>query len=411
MKLIAVFRKNLHIGLLILAAAIGIYAIYVILQNQETEMRHELTAQIEAIDASLDWTGIEEAAIALSKSDRSDYAKLMYIQTRVEMAKQCQITPKCRGVYLMRQNEKNQIIIMLGSAPESNSLYVEPNTVYEEVTEPLSAAFKTKKSTIDNPARDSYGYWQSAYAPHILTDGSIVVVGFDIEASHWNQTLWSAAAVPALVTLGLLGLLTFFGFMWQSKVKQNEQLLKMQVELFKLSNEDSLTRIPNRRLFEDRLERLLASSERTKEKFTLIYLDLDGFKKVNDTFGHQAGDRLLAVVAERLSMICRIEDTIARLSGDEFAILLPRLDSVADAELIAQKIIKTIAAPVTLLGGEMMVTASLGIALYQGSHMTKDKILQSADVALYKAKNRGKNCYHFADDLDVPVLKKRVIHR
>ncbi len=398
MNLSPFFKKNLALGLLLIASTVGAYAINFIVHNKEQEMRQQLAAQIEAIDASLDWAGINEAAKALSKSEKSDYAKLMYIQTRVEMAKQCLVTPKCRSIYLMRKNEKNQVVIMLDSMPKSNPLYIEPNTVYEEVTEPMNAVFKTKITTVDNPAKDKYGDWQSAYVPHTLTDVSVVIVGFDIEASGWHQALWGAAALPTLVTFGFLSLLTFFGFMWQTKTKQNNQLLVLQAELLKLSNEDGLTRIPNRRLFEDRLDRLITSAGRTNEKFTLIYLDLDGFKKVNDTLGHQAGDRLLVVIAERLSMICRTEDTVARLSGDEFALLLPRVDSAANAALVAQKIIDVVATPVALFGGEAKVTASLGIVIYSEVHATKDELLHMADVALYKSKRSGKNCYHFAND-------------
>ena len=186
--------------------------------------------------------------------------------------------------------------------------------------------------------------------------------------------------------------------MWQSKSKQNEQLLAMQAELVKLSNEDSLTKLPNRRLFEDRLAQLLNSAHRTNQKFTLISLDIDGFKQINDTYGHQAGDQLLITIADRLSMICRMEDTAARLSGDEFALLLPRVDNMVDAALVAQKIIDAVAVPITLLEGKVDVTASLGIVIYAEAYASSYQLVRAGDKAMYEAKNNGKNRFCFAKE-------------
>lgn len=399
MTFTAQFKKYLHIWLMLLGLAIGLLATALIVHNKDIEMRQNLLSQVEVVELSLDWDNVYDATQAVKKADHSEYVNILYNQTRAQMAKLCSIQDKCRAIYLMQQNAKKQLYFVLDSSPTSSEFYIEPGTVYDEATEPILEAYRTKKSAIDNPATDKYGYWQNAYAPHTLPDGSLVLLGMDVEASQWNITLWTAAVVPLLATFAFLGLLMFYTFMWQSKHKQNEQLLKMQVELFKLSNEDSLTRLPNRRLFEDRLERLISSTERTEQKFTLIYLDLDGFKNINDTLGHQAGDQLLAVVAERLTMICRLEDTAARLSGDEFALLLPRVGSVKDAELVAQKIINAISVPITLQNNEVVVTGSLGIAIYAADYHSADKLFCAADKALYQAKSNGKNRYYFAEEM------------
>src|SRR5262249_17896226 len=149
---------------------------------------------------------------------------------------------------------------------------------------------------------------------------------------------------------------------------------------------DSLTGLPNRALLLDRMELTLARAERDDRDVTVLFLDLDGFKPVNDSMGHLAGDRLLIDVARRLKTCLRRAETAARLGGDEFAILLADLDDPRRAVDVAERIIDVLAPPFSLLGREVFVSASIGIA--SGRDAPED-LLRNADVAMYRAKREG----------------------
>ena len=156
---------------------------------------------------------------------------------------------------------------------------------------------------------------------------------------------------------------------------------------------DGLTSLPNRTLFADRLERALAHARRTGRPVAALFIDLDRFKDVNDTFGHAAGDVLLSAVSLRLGRCCRHEDTVARLAGDEFAILLPHMGDSTDAVVVAQRVLEALADPVTVAGERIRVGGSVGIAVFPEDGTTTDELLASADAAMYRAKENGGNGY------------------
>jgi len=156
---------------------------------------------------------------------------------------------------------------------------------------------------------------------------------------------------------------------------------------------DLITGLPNKRLLEDRVVAGLAQAERTGIGFTLFFLDLDRFKNVNDTLGHAAGDQLLKQVAERLQATLRVEDTVARLGGDEFAVLLPRIESVDVATVVADKVWAALQEPFMLGTQQLFITSSIGLAVapHDGEHY--DTLLKHADIAMYRAKQQGRNRY------------------
>ncbi len=156
---------------------------------------------------------------------------------------------------------------------------------------------------------------------------------------------------------------------------------------------DALTGLPNRALFTDRVNVAVARARRQQNLAAVLFLDLDRFKYVNDTFGHSAGDLLLQQVAERLRGCVRAEDTVARLGGDEFTVLLSDLRTTADAALVAKKLIEIMAAPFTVLEHELFVTPSIGIAFFPADGEDVDTLLRNADNAMYRAKERGPNQY------------------
>jgi diguanylate cyclase (GGDEF)-like protein/PAS domain S-box-containing protein len=153
---------------------------------------------------------------------------------------------------------------------------------------------------------------------------------------------------------------------------------------------DPLTHLPNRALFMDRLGHALARRGRRGTSVAVLFLDLDNFKVVNDSLGHQAGDRLLITIAERLQLALRPEDTVARVGGDEMAILLEEIDGAVEAIEVADRIQQRLATPVRLEGREVFVTASIGVALSTLEHDRPEHLLRDADVALYRAKAEGK---------------------
>lgn len=169
-------------------------------------------------------------------------------------------------------------------------------------------------------------------------------------------------------------------------------------KLAKLAHYDQLTGIPNRILFRDRLEHAVLLSERDGIPFTLMYLDLDGFKKVNDTFGHDAGDELITTCAQRLRDSMRKSDSVARIGGDEFTLLLQHIDSPTDIAHIAQKVIDVISSPIQVGSHQVTVGCSIGIANYPEAGGDIHTLQKHADMAMYQAKQHKGSRYHFFTD-------------
>ncbi len=173
-----------------------------------------------------------------------------------------------------------------------------------------------------------------------------------------------------------------------------------------LAHYDSLTGLPNRLLFHDRLNHALAQARRAQQLVVLLFLDLDGFKAVNDTLGHEVGDLLLKAVAQRLAGSVRTSDTVARLGGDEFTVVLHGLTAVQGAAIVAQKILRVLAQPFTLRGHEVSVTASIGITVYPLDSDTVEGLIKNADAAMYRAKAQKSTYQFYAVDTQCKVADR-----
>lgn len=160
-----------------------------------------------------------------------------------------------------------------------------------------------------------------------------------------------------------------------------------------MAHYDALTGLPNRTLYFDRLRQALSIAQRNDSGLAVLYMDLDGFKKINDTQGHHAGDLLLIAVADRIGQCVRKSDTVARMGGDEFTIILNETHQHEDVTVVAKKIIAAIAAPFDLAGQPAHIGISIGIARYTEDANTEDELMQRADEAMYEAKAAGKNTY------------------
>jgi diguanylate cyclase (GGDEF)-like protein/PAS domain S-box-containing protein len=178
---------------------------------------------------------------------------------------------------------------------------------------------------------------------------------------------------------------------------QKEIFERVQAEqrIWHVAHHDALTGLPNRTLLHDRLEQALAQALRDNHRVGVMFLDLDRFKSINDTLGHPVGDELLKQVAGRIGAAVRAVDTVSRLGGDEFIVILRELASADDAVLVAEKIIQALATPVHAVGHDLRVTPSIGISMYPDDGLEALQLMQNADTAMYHAKARGRNNFQF----------------
>ena len=174
------------------------------------------------------------------------------------------------------------------------------------------------------------------------------------------------------------------------------------------ANYDHVTGLPNRSLFMDRLSRSIIESRRAKTNVGLMFLDLDGFKVINDTLGHDAGDILLQQTAARLGLCVRESDTVARLGGDEFTIIMPLIDNIQSTVVVADRILHSLTKPFNLAGEERQISASIGISIYPDQAADEKQLLHNADVAMFHAKAQHKGNYQFfRDGLEIDGVPER----
>ncbi len=182
----------------------------------------------------------------------------------------------------------------------------------------------------------------------------------------------------------------------QDALEQRSEDLSRAVQAAEhLATHDSLTGLANRAVFLDQVEKAVHSARRYDQELALLFIDLDGFKDVNDTLGHATGDALLRSVADRLESVVRTSDVVARLGGDEFTILLPKLAAAQDASFVARKVLRLLSSTHEIDGRLVVATPSIGIAIFPSDGDDSDSLLRNADRAMYEAKSRGKGCYQF----------------
>ncbi len=183
-------------------------------------------------------------------------------------------------------------------------------------------------------------------------------------------------------------------------------------QLFYQANYDALTALPNRLYFRDQLARRFAQAQRDPQPFALLFIDLDNFKRINDREGHAVGDDVLRQTAERLKQCVRETDTVTRLGGDEFTIILPQIRSARDSESVAAHVIESMAAPFVVAGSEQFLNASIGIAIYPADGASADELLRNADTAMYRAKESGRGRYvYFEERMNVAARSRVTLER
>ncbi|MCG8312077.1 MAG: EAL domain-containing protein [Pseudomonadales bacterium] len=216
---------------------------------------------------------------------------------------------------------------------------------------------------------------------------------------HWQGEIWQqrndGEAFPSIQHISALkdrkGTIKEYIYIISdiSVKKQNEEAIKQ------LSNYDQLCNLPNRSLFIDRLQHAMTRSKRSKAFTGLLFIDLDRFKYVNDSLGHDAGDKLLIEVARRLQATVREQDTVSRLGGDEFTVVLEDMAAAEDSKLVADKIIQELAKPIVVHKHEFVISSSIGISVYPDHGSNHETLIKNADTAMYQAKECGRNQYKY----------------
>lgn len=254
---------------------------------------------------------------------------------------------------------------------------------------------------------------------HLLRVLAAVVMGFAIVGMHYTGMAaaefpadsWCGAArdggVPAqwlailvvVATVAIMGIALLVSVLDRQMHARTHHLAnslaRANEELVQAALHDPLTRLPNRTLLQDRIEQAIEKAKRKHEQFAVMFLDLDGFKGINDAYGHQAGDALLADVAARVRGLLRSQDTLARLGGDEFVLIIATTDPEG-AAMVAQRIIDTVATTaLPVQGVDLHVTGSIGIALYPSDGDSERELMAHADAAMYHTKDNGRNGYTF----------------
>jgi diguanylate cyclase (GGDEF)-like protein len=186
--------------------------------------------------------------------------------------------------------------------------------------------------------------------------------------------------------------------------------LEAEARIMHLATRDPLTQLPNRAALMDRLHQGLKTAKRDRTQLAVLFLDLDRFKWINDTLGHDVGDQLLQTMASRLTHVLRESDTVARLGGDEFAIILPALHAAEEAERVAQKILTAVLQPVALRGHDVLVGCSIGLAVYPVHGECEEALLRHADLSMYQAKELGGNQYQlFSEQMNLRAVERMTL--
>lgn len=210
-----------------------------------------------------------------------------------------------------------------------------------------------------------------------------------------GSLMLSKIKFPLLILLISAGIITYI--IIRAALTTTQRLKDAYDNMTHLANHDSLTGLPNRRLLDEFLDQTIHSAKRDNTHSAMLYLDLDDFKQVNDTFGHHEGDRLLIIVAERLIQSIRESDTIARIGGDEFIILLRNTRKLSDVKATVHKIQASIAEPIKLSKNEVKISTSIGITMIPKDGIDPDILMKNSDLALYECKKRGRNTFKFYD--------------
>ena len=287
-----------------------------------------------------------------------------------------------RSLHLAEKVIASSLEGILITDPDANILTVNP--AFSRLTGYAADEVIGKNPSLLGSGRQGPEFYAGLWAK-LLRDG------------QWQGEIWnrrkSGEIYPELLTITAIrdtdGTLTHYAALFSdiSELKENEERIRH------LAYYDPLTTLPNRRLLEDRLHVALAHAHRNRLQMAVLFIDLDRFKRINDSLGHQVGDQLLVTIARRLCSALREDDTIARMGGDEFVVVLSEIDGPDAAAQTARRLIEVLKAPIVIGAHELVVTTSIGISIYPADSETAGELIKNADVAMYRAKATGRDSF------------------
>jgi len=260
------------------------------------------------------------------------------------------------------------------------------NRAFSEITGYSQEEMLNKNPRVLRSGRHDRGFYQNLWNTLIST-------------GHWAGEIWNRRknGESYLVWQNLSALRDSDGNITQyigifSDITQRKEA---EQRITHLAHYDALTNLPNRLLFQDRCEHALLKAMREEHRLAILFLDLDGFKDINDSLGHPVGDKVLQVIAERLLETVREEDTVARLGGDEFVVVIEEFDNIQDVALVADKLLQSMREPIEVHEHVFHLSASIGISLFPSDGEDTTTLVRNADAAMYRAKDQGRNNYQF----------------
>ena len=261
---------------------------------------------------------------------------------------------------------------------------------------------------LEMPGMDGFQVMEALQ--EIESDGYLPVLAVTAEPGHKLRALKSGAKDFVSKPIDLIEVLMRVRNMVEVRLL-HEKARNYSKALEALALNDPLTGLANRRLLSDRMSMALIHARRNQSAMAVLYLDLDGFKEINDTLGHGAGDLVLKEVAERLKDTVREEDTVARMGGDEFLIALWHVTGADYATSVAKRAVKALSRPYSIEGNSVKITASAGFSIYPDHGEDADTLIESADLALYEAKRAGKNTCRISERTGLPAGAHGQKHR
>ena len=327
-------------------------------------------------DGSLFW---DSTSISPLRDDTGQISH--FIAVKEDITERLNAEEQLRMVAAVFETSNEAIMIA-----DSHGLIKVVNHAFERITGYTAEEVKGKNPSILSSGRHDRFFYNNLWEA-LKTTG------------HWSGEIWNrrknGSVYPEWLSISALcddeGKPTEYVSVFSDITNRKEAEAHIRHQAYY----DALTQLPNRNLLLDRLEVAIHTAERDKQTISILFIDLDRFKYVNDTLGHEYGDELLIQVSQRLTDCVRDSDTVARFGGDEFVVLLHNIQTERSATLVAEKIIDRLSQPFTLAGREIVIGASIGLTLFPGESDDPDTLLRNADLAMYRAKQTGRNRFQF----------------
>ena len=349
------------------------------LRNAAREQMHPLEweGRIQRRDGEIRWLHIASQPTRLENGD------ILWDGIQYDITDRRRAEESLRINASVFDNSQEAIVVT-----DANNLIIDVNTAFTTITGYTRAEVLGKNPNAMSSGRQDKAFYQAMW--HALQ-----------EKGTWRGEIWNrrksgevfAEMLSISVIADHLGQVQRYVGIFSDITYFKDH----EAELSHVANYDALTGVPNRRLLADRLHQAIAVTQRSDTSLAVCYIDLDGFKDVNDRYGHEMGDRLLIDITRRLQDVLRAGDTLSRLGGDEFVMLFNEMRDESECYLVLERVLNVIAQPVVLKGAQVIVSASIGVTLYPEDDVDSDTLLRHADQAMYIAKQSGKNRFHLYD--------------